>query len=166
MDSHFLRNLIVILFTKVISAHPTIKYIQTFWCHMIKETFSHLYIWKFPENVSDFFFFFFFFGGGGGGGGGLFKTVNIFETLGRAYAVQWTQTISPNVHVLVNEQLIITTRTTVYNDFDFNSVPQRFYLGVSSIELIVHDYISFIAPYYILGVKKHFLYFSSSITFY
>ena len=30
--------------TKVASAHPSINYFQIFWCHMIDETFSHLYI--------------------------------------------------------------------------------------------------------------------------
>ena len=37
---------------------------------MIDEIFSHPYIWKFPENVSQFLF------------GRLVKSVNFFETLG------------------------------------------------------------------------------------
>ena len=44
MDSQFLRNLIFIPFTKVASAHPSMNYFQTFWCHMIDDTFSHPYI--------------------------------------------------------------------------------------------------------------------------
>ena len=52
--SQFLRNLIFTSFTKVASAHPSINYFQIFWCHMIDETFSHSYIWTFPENVSVF----------------------------------------------------------------------------------------------------------------
>ena len=76
MDSQFLRNLIFIPLTKVASAHQSINYFQIFWCHMIDETFSHRYIWKFPKNISHFSF------------GRLFKSVNFFfETLGIAESI-------------------------------------------------------------------------------
>ena len=51
MDSQFLRNLIFIPLTKVASAHRSIHFFQMFLCHMIDETFSHPYIWTFPQNV-------------------------------------------------------------------------------------------------------------------
>ena len=38
--------------TKLVSAHPSINYFQIYWYHMIAHTFSHPYIWKFPDNVS------------------------------------------------------------------------------------------------------------------
>ena len=64
MDNQFLGNLIFIPFTKVASAHPSMNYFQISWCHMINQTFSHPYIYKFLENVSHFLF------------GRLFKGVN------------------------------------------------------------------------------------------
>ena len=55
---------------QVTSAPPSIKYFQIFSV-IIEETFSHPYIWKFPENVSHFLL------------GRLFKTDNVcFQTLG------------------------------------------------------------------------------------
>ena len=53
-DSRLLRNLIFIPFTKVASTHSSIKYFQISWCHMIDETFSQTYLWKFSKKVSQF----------------------------------------------------------------------------------------------------------------
>ena len=64
MDSQFLRNLIFIPLTKVASAHQSINNFRFFVCHVIDKTFSHPYIWTFPENVTRFLF------------GRLFKSVN------------------------------------------------------------------------------------------
>ena len=63
-DSRLLRNLIFIPFTKVASTHSSMKYFQICWCHMVDETLSHTYLWKFPQKVWQFLI------------GRLFKSVN------------------------------------------------------------------------------------------
>ena len=89
MDIQFLSHLIFKLFTKVVSARPSIfsgfcVCVYVTMCHMIEETFSHPYIWRNPPKKWFFFFFFFFLGGGGE----TIQNCQHFKTLGRYRRIQ------------------------------------------------------------------------------
>ena len=76
-DGWLFRNLIFTPFTKVGSTHSSMKYFQIFWCHMIDETFSHIYLWKFSKKVSQFLI------------GSLFKSVNFLLRHPVYFSVRW-----------------------------------------------------------------------------